>query len=166
MGKRLLLVAAVVGVLAAMTGGMAVAKTSKGPTRPSHGHRLHIVLPAEGAHIVFYDFDHNGLGFGDRLDSVGPILDGNQVHRLGTSYADCFIADRILVDGSIYDCTYVLKLGDGTITTQGLDPHGPSDVLFAINGGTGAYAESSGQAEYIDTDVTDIYLDFDEGPRR
>ena len=124
------------------------------------------MLAPIGAHAVFYDFDHNGLGFGDRLESVGPILDGSQSHRIGTTYADCFIADRILVEGSIYDCTYVLKLGDGTITTQGLDPHGVSDVFFAITGGTGAYVDASGQAEYIDSNVTDVYIDFSEGSGR
>jgi len=34
----------------------------------------------------------------------------------------------------------------GSITMQGLDPHGPSDVLMAITGGTDAYAGATGQA--------------------
>jgi hypothetical protein len=60
-----------------------------------------------------------------------------------------------------YVCTYVLRFHDGSITMQGLDPHGPSDVLFAITGGTGAYAGATGQARYVDSDTqTDIYIDL------
>jgi hypothetical protein len=46
--------------------------------------------------------------------------------------------------------------------THGIDPEGPSDVFFAVTGGTGHYSEVSGQARYIDTDVTDIIIHLDE----
>jgi hypothetical protein len=160
MRRRLLIV---VLLAAALTVGMlGLARAQSG--RAAHPSRdlIHVVLPATGAHIQFFDFDHDGLGFGDRLAAVSPILDQSQTRRLGTSYLDCWIGNPNLVDGSIYDCTYVLKFADGEITTQGLDPQGPSDVLFSVTGGTGAYRGVTGQAEYIDTTVTDIIIDLDE----
>jgi hypothetical protein len=43
-----------------------------------------------------------------------------------------------------------------------IDPQGPSRVFFAVTGGTGSYRSATGQAEYIDTDVTDIIIDLDD----
>ena len=48
---------------------------------------------------------------------------------------------------------------DGSITIYGIDPKGPSDVYLAVTGGTGAYVGATGEAHFIDTDVTDVYID-------
>ena len=158
MGKRLVIAAAMLAVLAA-TAGVALAQTGHGSTRPSG--QIHVVLPSTGGHVEFFDFNGDGLSLGDRLASVGPIVDESQTHRVGTSYLDCWVAGAQLLDGSPYDCTNVLRFADGTINTQGLDPHGLSDVFFAVTGGTGAYEGASGQAEYIDTTQTDIIISLD-----
>jgi hypothetical protein len=156
MGKRLVMAALAVVMLAATTAGLAWAQggTSTGPSDAS----IHVVLGPD-SHVQFFDFDHDGLGLGDRLAGVGPLFDQTQTKRVGTSYMDCLIVSRTLpLNGGTFDCTYILKLADGDITTQGIDPHGPSDVLFSVTGGTGAYREATGQAEYIDTSVTDIII--------
>ena len=161
MGKRLVMVAILVVILAATTVGLALAQGSNAAARPSH-RVIHVVLTANG-HSQLFDFDHDGLTFGDRLAAVGPILDQTQTKRVGTAYADCLIVSRTLPpDGGAFGCTYVLKFADGDITTQGIDPHGPSDVMFSVTGGNGAYRGATGEAEYIDTSVTDIIIHLDD----
>jgi len=106
-----------------------------------------------------HDIDHKGLGFGDRLNAVGPLLDEAQSKRVGRYFMDCFIARHVINLGAPYVCSYVLKLRRaGTITTEGVDPHGPSDVLFAVTGGTDDYAGATGEAEHVDTSVTDVII--------
>jgi hypothetical protein len=156
MGKRLAMLAACVAVLAVMTVGIALAQTGRGAA-PSI-QTIHVVLPAIGGHTQFFDFANDGLTLGDRLAIVSPILSEDQTERVGTAYGDCWVGDAQLEDGSPYVCTYILKLQGGDVTTEGLDPHGSSDVPFAVTGGTGVYRGATGQAEYIDTDVTDIII--------
>lgn len=159
MGKRLVMVALVVAALAATTVGIAMAQGTRGTVGRS-GEAIHLVS-GPGGHSKFLDFNHDGLGFGDRLVAVGPLIDESQTRRVGTAYLDCVIVSRVQVGGT-YDCTYVLKLEGGDIMTHGIDPQGPSDVFFAVTGGTGTYREASGQAHYIDTDVTDIVIHLDD----
>jgi hypothetical protein len=165
MGKRLVMVAALVMGLAATTVGLALAQGSNATARRSDG-VIHVVFGPD-AHTQFLDLNHDGLGFGDRLTSVGPLLDQTQAHRVGTAYSECVIVSRTLpLNGGVFDCTYVLKFADGDITTQGIDPHGSSDVMFSVTGGNGAYREATGEAEYIDTSVTDIIIHLgDQGAR-
>jgi hypothetical protein len=160
MRKRLVFVVAPVAILAISTVGVALAQARPG-TRQSGG-EIHVVLPAT-QQIEFFDFNSDGLTLGDRLAAVGPLLNEAQTRRVGTSYADCWVGDRVLEDQSPYVCAYVLKFRDGTITTEGLDPHGISDVYFAVTGGTGVYEGATGQAQYIDSpDLTEIIIRLGE----
>jgi len=154
----MLVVAAVVAVSATTRGGLAVAQT--GNAAPTN-RTIHVVAGGSGGNLKFLDFDNDGPTLGDRLVVFGPLLDADQTKRVGTQYFDCWVGDEVLLDESPYVCTYVLKFKGGSITTQGLDPHGLSDVLFAITGGTGAYAGATGQARYVDSETgTDIYIDL------
>jgi len=156
--KRMLVVAAVLAVSATTMVGLAVAQTGNA-ARPNE--RIHVVAGGGGGGLKFLDFDNDGLTLGDRLVAFGPLLNEDQTKRVGTQYFDCWVGDEVLLDGSPYVCTYVLKFKAGSITTQGLDPHGLSDVLFAITGGTGAYAGATGQARYLESETqTDIYIDL------
>jgi hypothetical protein len=156
--KRMLVVAAVLAVSATTMVGLAVAQTGNA-ARPNG--TIHVVIPSTGGHSQFFDFAGDGLTLGDRLAAVSPIVNEDQTERVGTSYLDCWLGAGTLHIGRPYVCTYVLRFQDGSITTQGLDPHGPSDVLFAITGGTGAYAGLTGQAQYVDSETqTDIYIDL------
>ncbi len=157
--RRPVFVAVSTAMVAALMVGMALASTGRGTDRSSDD-PIHAVV-GPGLHDEFLDFNGDGLGLGDRLAAVGPLLDESQTERIGTAYLDCLIVSRVL-EGGTFDCTYVLKFRDGDITTHGIDPHGPSDVFFAVTGGTGAYRGASGQARYIDTDVTDIIIDLDD----
>ncbi len=160
MGKRLLILVAVVSALAAVTARFALAQGGH-PARAGSGGVIHVVL-GPGAHIQFFDFEHDGLTLGDRVAVVEPLLNEAQTRRVGTAYADCWVGDRVLLEESRYVCTYVLKFKRGNITTQGLDPHGPSDVFFAITGGTGDFVGATGQAEFIDSaSQTDIIISLE-----
>ena len=118
-----------------------------------------IRLVLTNGNVVFQDFDHDGMGFGDRLIGRGPIT-RPEGRRIGTSYADCVVVSEVL-EGGRWWCRYVLDLPHGQITTEGLDPQGISDVFFSITGGTGDYRGAKGQAEFVDTpDQTDVYIDL------
>ena len=156
--KRMLVVAAVVAVSATTMVGLAVAQTGNA-ARPDG--TIHLVVGGSGGGLKFLDFDNDGLTLGDRLVLFGPLLNEDQSKRVGTQYMDCWVGDEVLLETSPYVCTSVLKFKAGSINTQGLDPHGLSDVLFAITGGTGAYAGATGQARYVDSETqTDIYIDL------
>lgn len=157
MSKRVLAMAAIAAMSGAATLGVGLAQAGEG-SAPGKTVVIHLVVPTTGPLVKFNDFDHNGLTLGDTLTVISPLFDKSQTRRMGTAYGECIVAGRRLLEGTPYDCTYVLRLKRGTITTHGLDPHGRSDVFFAITGGTGAYAEARGQAEYIDTSVTDIII--------
>jgi hypothetical protein len=159
MRRPAVIVVASTAMLAALTVGIALASTGPGAGGPSDD-TIHVVF-GPGSHDEFLDFNGDGLGLGDRFAAVGPLLDESQTERIGTAYLDCLIVSRVL-EGGAFDCTYVLKLKDGDITTHGIDPHGPSDVLFAVTGGTGAFREARGQARHIDTDVADILIELDD----
>ncbi len=156
MVKRLVILLACGVTLAATMVGIALAQRAGGT---AEGQVIHVVSGPQ-SHIEFLDFAEDGLGFGDRLVARGPLLDPSQSTRVGTAHLDCVIASEVLEGGS-FNCTYVLKLEDGDIMTHGIDPQGPSRVLFAVTGGTGVYRHATGQAEYVDTDVTDIFIDLE-----
>jgi len=157
--RRPVVVAVSTAMVAALMVGMALASTGRGADGPSDD-TIHAVF-GPGSRDEFFDFNGDGLGLGDRVAAVGPLLDESQTERIGTAYLDCLIVSRVL-EGGTFDCTYVLKFKDGDITTHGIDPQGPSDVFFSVTGGTKAYRGASGQARYIDTDVTDIIIDLDD----
>ena len=162
MGKRALMVAAIVAVLAAATVGASLAQAGSA-TASRSGDVIHVVLSATGSHVQFFDFEGDGLTLGDRLAVTSPMLNVGQTERVGTSYGDCWVGAVRLKEGSPYVCSNILRFKDGTITTEGLDPHGVSDVFFSITGGTGAYQDLEGQAEYIDTATqTDIIITLDD----
>ncbi len=158
MRKRMLVVAAVSAVSVITMVGLAAAQTANA-ARPNG--TIHLVIPPTGGHGQFFDFAGDGLTLGDRLAAISPIMNEDQTERVGTSYLDCWVGSARLQNARPYVCTYVLDFHGGSITTHGLDPHGPSDVFFAITGGTGTYAGATGQAEYVDSDTqTDIYINL------
>jgi hypothetical protein len=158
MGKRVVMVVLAMAALGAMTVGIAMAQGTRGIAgRP--GETIHL-FSGPGGHSEFFDFDRDGLGFGDRLVAVGSLLDESQSSQVGRQYLDCVIVSGVQL-GGVYDCTYVLKLEGGDIMAHGIDPQGPSDVFFAVTGGTGIYRGASGQVRQIDTDVTEFIVDLD-----
>ena len=112
------------------------------------------------------DLDQRSLRLADRLAARGPLLDGARTSQVGYAYLDCVVMNKITDNpgqgaGGLYWCTAVLKLADGDLTAEGLDPHGPGVYSFAVLGGTGAYAGASGQATLTDgADGTEWVIDL------
>jgi hypothetical protein len=119
-----------------------------------------------GGKSTFVNANQPGLRIGDRLAARGPLLDASQTSEVGRQYLDCVIMNKITVDPAgepqgLYWCTYLLKLAGGDLTIAGLDARGPGVSTFAVLGGTGAYADASGQATLTDTDVsTEFVIDL------
>jgi hypothetical protein len=143
----------VAAVVLAMMAGVAARAT---PGSMAGDGIIHLVVGGDG-HATFFDLEHDGMGFGDRLVARSPLTrEGGR--RVGTAYLDCVIVSEVQLGGR-YWCRYVLDLRGGQITTEGLDPQGVSDTFFSVTGGTGQYVAAGGQAEFVDSQTqTDIYI--------
>jgi hypothetical protein len=126
----------------------------------SGGTSIHVVSgPGATARVAFLDLNRPGLRLGDSLAGRGPVFDPTTNQQVGSAYSTCWVARTLIRNHGLYNCTYLLKLADGTITLQGLDPHGPGSSPFAVTGGTGAYRDARGDAVFIDsTTVTDMQI--------
>jgi hypothetical protein len=101
-----------------------------------------------------------GLRIGDRVTSRGPLVDA-QGERVGSAYMDCVVMRRLTTGQGLYRCSYLLKLPDGDLDMQGLDPHGVSVSAFAVMGGTGAYRTARGDAVFTDSaSGTEMVIDL------
>lgn len=117
---------------------------------------VHVFWPVPSK-VSVLNFEQPGFRLGDRLAARGPLLDGSRTSQVGHGYLDCVVMNRITDDpaegpGGLYWCAAVLRLADGNLNLEGLDPHGPGVYTFAVTGGTDAYAGASGEATLTDTD--------------
>ncbi len=144
-------------VILAMTGGVLMTTSASGQTV------VHVVS-GPPQRVAVDDVHRNGLRLGDRIAARAPLLDESQTERIGTAYLQCLVHKRIIdPDRGLWNCNYVLKLTDGEIVLQGLDPRGPGAYEMAVLGGTGAYAGANGDATFTDVssddgDYTDIVI--------
>ena len=139
--NRVLLVLVVSTLLAGLVG-----------MRPATGQTvLHLALPADTQKSRFIDQYEDGLRLGDRAAARGPLIDEDGM-KVGTAYGDCMVDRHIKgPETGLWTCTYVLDLGNGDLIVKGLDPRGPGSYEMAVLGGTGAYANASGDATFTDT---------------
>ena len=142
-----------VGVMLAV-----VAAVWTGAGTASGGTSIHVVYGPE-AKVAFLDQNRPGLRLGDSLAARGPLFDPASNQQVGSAHLSCWVARTLIRNHGLYDCTYLLKLADGTITLQGLDPHGPGSSPFAVTGGTGAYRDARGDAVFTDSETaTDMEI--------
>lgn len=149
-------------IAVAIASSLVVAAVTSGTTAVAQGD-VHVVMTLEGARETFLDFDGDGvLRLGDRIATRAPLVDATaRGNRVGTSFGDCLALRRITSDTGLWRCSYVLRLADGTINLDGLDPRGPGAYELAVTGGTGAYRSATGQAALVDTATeTDIQITF------
>jgi hypothetical protein len=120
---------------------------------------LHLVEPSHNLKARVVDPDHDGLRLADRIAARGRLKDSEGT-RVGMAYGDCLVQKHIEDPATgLWNCTYVLDLADGDLMLQGLDPRGPGVYEIAVLGGTGAYANASGDATFTDTDeATDMVI--------
>ena len=136
---------AVVLVVTTLLAGLVGMRAASGQTV------LQLVVPAstQKARII----NHYGpvLRLGDRVAGRGAVTDAEGT-KVGRSYADCVVQRQITDDTTgLWNCSYVLDLADGDLMLRGLDPRGPGVYEMAVLGGTGVYANASGDATFTDT---------------
>lgn len=115
---------------------------------------VHVFTPVDGTHAKYADFGRAGLRLGDRLATRGPLLDATRTTKVGSFSADCLVV-KAITDGpdgpsGVYRCSYLLRLDEGHLIVEGWDPHGPGSYTFAVLGGTGTYANATGDATLVD----------------
>lgn len=123
---------------------------------------VHVVWSHETARYRFLDFGRPGIRMGDRLEARGPLLEATGTSEIGRAYLDCIAMSGITAPvGGLYRCSYVLHLGDGDLLVEGLNRHGPGISTMAVLGGTGAFAQATGEATLTATDTeTDFSIDL------
>src|SRR5436190_1865160 len=93
------LVTSVVLASFAIGGGSASGQTS-----------IHVLLHGATTRSSFLNVNGPGLRLGDRVSSRGPVVDPATGERVGSVYADCWVARQIVVGNrGFYNCTYLLK---------------------------------------------------------
>ena len=121
------------------------------------------VFSAPGGRHAFQDFEEDGrLRLGDRLTARFPLTDATGESTLGKGHLDC-VVQRQITDGpegpgGLYRCSYLLRLADGDLIIEGLDPHGPGVYTMAVLGGTGAFAGATGEATLTDITLTTEFV--------
>ena len=118
---------------------------------------IHVLIPVGGGGVVV---GGSGFELGDELVGHAALVDPASGESAGTAYLECTVIRTIRSDDQgLRRCSYHLKLADGGIVLQGLDPRGPGASTFAVLGGTKTYRSASGDAVFTDSDVgTDIVI--------
>ncbi len=115
---------------------------------------IHVEIRADSQTERFVDLDDDGLlELGDRVEIRAKLFDAVATDdRVGSAFGTCLVERRITpwVSG-LWRCTYLLRLADGTITVDGLDPAGVGVYELGVTGGTGAYSAANGEATFTDT---------------
>lgn len=125
-----------------------------GSTTASAQGDIHVVLPVDSSTGRFVDLDDDGLlELGDRAEFRAKLFDAAAIDdRVGSAFGTCLV-ERLITPGvsGLWRCTYLLRLADGTITMDGLDPAGVGVYELGVTGGTGAYSAANGEATFTDT---------------
>ena len=126
---------------------------------------VHVVVLFDSNTGRIIDMDDDGrLELGDRIEFRATLFDAvTPDEKVGRAFGTCLVERRIEPGVSgLWRCTYLLKLAEGTVILDGLDPAGPGAYALAVTGGTGAYTAADGQATFTDTNSsTDIQITFD-----
>ena len=125
---------------------------------------IHLVVPFDSVTERSVDLDDDGLlELGDRVETRAKLFDAAATdEQVGWAFGTCLVERRITPGVSgLWRCTYLLKLAEGTITVDGLDPAGPGVYELGVTGGTGAYSVANGEATFTDTNTgTDMQITF------
>ena len=148
MGKRVVILGAVIAVVALVVGAVSPASGSsrQGSASTASGH-------ADGQTIrviaVFTEFDANidvgapGFSLGDEVVFSGNLLrNGEQVGRIGVVCTFVSTANAARVEAQ---CPTTSILPGGQITTQGTIINRSLNFTLPITGGSGRYLDASGQ---------------------
>jgi hypothetical protein len=145
------------GVVLTLAIVLALGVVALGSGRASGQAEIHVLIPAGGDGVVVGGY---GFELGDELAGHAALVDAASGESAGTAYLECTVMRKIRSDDQgLRRCSYHLKLTDGGIVLQGLDPRGAGASTFAVLGGTKTYRGASGDAVFTDSDLgTDIVI--------
>jgi hypothetical protein len=132
-----------------------------GSDRASGQGDVHVFMPVGAGRSSFIDVVRGpGLDLGDGLAARGRLVDPDSGEKVGSVYFECTVMRTIRsLEQGLWRCSYHLRLADGAIVLQGLDPRGVGASTFAVLGGTNAYRGVSGDAVFTDSvDGTDMVI--------
>lgn len=125
---------------------------------------IHVVVLFGSGSERFVDLDDDGVReLGDRVEFRATLFDAAATdEQVGWAFGTCLVERRITPGVSgLWRCTYLLKLAEGTITLDGLDPAGPGVYELGVTGGTGAYSAANGEGAFTDTNTsTEMEITF------
>lgn len=121
---------------------------------------VHVLLPeGEGRGSTIDVVGGPGLTIGDGVAWRGPLVDAQSGEPAGSVYFECTVMRRIGLEEGLWRCSYHLRLAEGVIVLQGLDPRGMGASTFAAVGGTKAFRGAAGDAVFTDSAAgTDIVV--------
>jgi hypothetical protein len=140
---------------------LAIALVISGANRASGQADLHVLMPAGAGRDSFIDVVGGpGLDVGDGVVGRAPVVDGETGENAGSVCFECTVMRKIRgEEAGLWRCSYHLRLANGAIVLQGLDPRGLGTSTFAVLGGTKAYRAASGDAVLTDSvDGTDMVI--------
>ena len=145
------------GVVLTLAIGLVIGVVALGSDRASGQAEIHVLIPAGGGGVVV---GGSGFELGDELAGHAALVDPASGESAGAAYLECTVVRKIRSDDQgLRRCSYHLKLADGGIVLQGLDPRGAGASTFAVLGGTKTYRGASGDAVFTDSDDgTDIVI--------
>lgn len=96
---------------------------------------------------------------GDVLAFANPVFDEADKEQVGTDNGSCV---RTAV-GKAWECIWTLKVDEGQLTVEGPFYDGGKASQLAITGGTGSYADASGEMtlKARDPEETEYYFTYE-----
>jgi hypothetical protein len=133
-----------------------------GPDRATGQTVIHVSVPTGSGGAIAEIEVSGGSGFqlGDGVVARGPLFDPATGADAGSFYMECTAMRKIVATTvGLWRCSYHLRLTDGGLVLQGLDPRGEGTSTFAVLGGTKTYRDASGDAVFTDSvNGTDIVV--------
>jgi hypothetical protein len=117
-----------------------------------HGRVVRLSSPA-GTGITTVDVGGPGQTVGDYLIFNHPVLDPAMTRELGDLRGQCVFVEDALCEGDV-----TFELASGLITVEGPFDLTRGTNVFAITGGTGAYATARGVLRVTSTDERNDYV--------
>jgi len=110
--------------------------------------RDEFVVIAHATSDTVVDNGEEGDSIGDTLVFANDIYDAEDANLIGSEQGSCIrvkpASGKDAVDG-LWECSWTVALAAGSITVQGKSADDGAATTLSITGGTGEYADASGE---------------------
>ncbi len=153
--KKFAIVASVAAVVVLVAGLVAQARSPRGAARAT---TVNVIEHAKTDKVI--DTGKAGDSTGDLLTWHNKLYDETDTSVVGSDQGECI---RISPKQGTWECTWINWLEGGSITVEG-PFYDTKDSVLAITGGTGAYANATGEMQLISMNGgTEYGFDFTLG---